>query len=289
MGTTHKTESRLSSLWEAGEASRTTVFELLKIARIEPEPRRVPGSQRPVAFLAGDQLQKMRELIQRLNDGETLSQIRKNYASARAGMPDVDLASITLPEAIAIVVEAWLEAQSVGAATPSESESESDLTLMECCQRWSCNSRNTIKARAEALGVPLRRESSTRTVWPASYVQIGDELSSYLRKPGATLANFAKSSAVEAYANEPDADDGMLLSDWLASAPFNKSTAYKLFAAAGILPSKKLIDGKRCAWLPPSLLQVLDEVTSRVTRGETVNQICAEYERCRSVPARVVA
>ena len=42
---------RLSALWESGDVSRTTAFELLKLARIEPEQKRVPGSQRPVAFL----------------------------------------------------------------------------------------------------------------------------------------------------------------------------------------------------------------------------------------------
>lgn len=73
---------RLSSLWESGDVSRTTTFELLKIARIEPESRRIPGSQRPVAFLNPDQERMMRALIDRLRDGATLAQLRSEAAVA---------------------------------------------------------------------------------------------------------------------------------------------------------------------------------------------------------------
>ena len=40
-----------------------------------------------------------------------------------------------------------------------------DLTLAEAGDRWGVSSRNSIKAGAAALGVELRRESGTRTVW----------------------------------------------------------------------------------------------------------------------------
>jgi hypothetical protein len=65
-----------------------------------------------------------------------------------------------------------------------------DLTLAQCCERWGVASRNSIKARAAALGVELIRESSTRTVWPAEYVALGDELAEHLTGKRATLANF---------------------------------------------------------------------------------------------------
>lgn len=67
-----------------------------------------------------------------------------------------------------------------------------DLTLAECCERWGVSSRNSIKARAAALGVELRRESSTRTVWPAQHVALGDELAEHLRQ-GGKLAGFPRS------------------------------------------------------------------------------------------------
>jgi hypothetical protein len=77
---------------------------------------------------------------------------------------------------------------------PSEAlEALPDLTLADCCQRWEVSSRNAIKARAKALGVELRRESSTRTVWPAEHLTLGDELAKHLKKPGGTLANFGRS------------------------------------------------------------------------------------------------
>lgn len=68
-----------------------------------------------------------------------------------------------------------------------------DLTLAECCERWRVSSRNSVKARAAALGVELRRESSTRTVWPSEHLALGDDLAEHLKKPGGTLANFGRS------------------------------------------------------------------------------------------------
>ena len=68
-----------------------------------------------------------------------------------------------------------------------------DLTLADCCERWGVASRNAIKARAKALGVELRRESSTRTVWPSEHLALGDELAEHLKTPRGTLANFGRS------------------------------------------------------------------------------------------------
>ena len=54
------------------------------------------------------------------------------------------------------------------------------------------SSRNSVKARAAALGVELRRESSTRTVWPAEYVALGLRLAEHLIFVG-TLGCFGPS------------------------------------------------------------------------------------------------
>ncbi|MEY3964104.1 MAG: hypothetical protein RLZZ106_1359 [Cyanobacteriota bacterium] len=64
-----------------------------------------------------------------------------------------------------------------------------DLTLQECCERWGVSSRNSVKARAAALGVELRRESSTRTVWPREDIPLGDELHEHIQT-GGTLKDF---------------------------------------------------------------------------------------------------
>lgn len=77
--------------------------------------------------------------------------------------------------------------------TPAETDvhvmGTPDLTLQDCCDRWSVSSRNSVKARAAALGVELRRESSTRTVWPREDVPLGDELHDHLQV-GGTLRDF---------------------------------------------------------------------------------------------------
>ena len=82
-----------------------------------------------------------------------------------------------------------------------------DLTLAQCCERWGVASRNSIKARAAALGVELIRESSTRTIWPAAYVALGDELADHLTGKRATLANFPGS--VMASGDGSDGGEGL--------------------------------------------------------------------------------
>ena len=79
-------------------------------------------------------------------------------------------------------------------AQPELIEAQPDLTLSEAGDRWGVSSANTIKARARALGVELRRESPTRTVWPAAAVPLGDRLAEHLARPGATLANFPEAA-----------------------------------------------------------------------------------------------
>ena len=75
---------------------------------------------------------------------------------------------------------------------PRPLEALPDLTLAEAGVRWGVSSRYSVKAQAAALGVELRRESSTCTVWPAEYVALGDRLAEHL-KNGGTLASFGPS------------------------------------------------------------------------------------------------
>ncbi len=92
--------------------------------------------------------------------------------------------------------------------TASEAiEALPDLTLAEAGERWGVSSRNSIKARAAALGVVLRRESSTRTVWPAEAVALGDRLADHLKQPGGTLANFP--DALPSLTAPTDGSDGV--------------------------------------------------------------------------------
>ena len=66
---------RLSD-WIAGSGiSRSTAYELLKLAAIEPEPRRVEGSRKPVSFLTAKQLPIMEGMARQLRDGRSLADL----------------------------------------------------------------------------------------------------------------------------------------------------------------------------------------------------------------------
>ena len=66
---------RLSD-WIAGSGiSRSTAYELLKLAAIEPEPRRVEGSRKPVSFLTTKQLPIMEGMARQLRDGRSLADL----------------------------------------------------------------------------------------------------------------------------------------------------------------------------------------------------------------------
>lgn len=88
---------------------------------------------------------------------------------------------------------------------PEPLEALPDLTLAEAGDRWGVSSRNSVKARAAALGVELRRESSTRTVWPAEFVPLGDQLAEHLQH-GGTLASFPGS--MQSLTAPTDSSDG---------------------------------------------------------------------------------
>jgi hypothetical protein len=71
-----------------------------------------------------------------------------------------------------------------------------DVPLRDLEQRWGL-SRNGLKARARALGVELRRVSSTLTIWPGNYVDLGDQLDDHLKagKPMGTFPGIAPTDA----------------------------------------------------------------------------------------------
>lgn len=62
------------------------------------------------------------------------------------------------------------------------------VPLRDLEQKWKL-SRNGLKARARALGVELERVSSTATLWPGEYVELGDQLDAHI-KSGQPMATF---------------------------------------------------------------------------------------------------
>ncbi|MEO1004124.1 MAG: hypothetical protein AAFX65_13570 [Cyanobacteria bacterium J06638_7] len=78
---------RLSDWIDSAGISRSTAYELLKILGIEPEPRKVPSSRKPVSHLLPDHLERLTPLAAQLQDGETLAQIREQLAGQSGIVP----------------------------------------------------------------------------------------------------------------------------------------------------------------------------------------------------------
>lgn len=63
-----------------------------------------------------------------------------------------------------------------------------DVSIRELEQEWRI-SRNALKQRAKRLGVELKPISSTLTVWPAAYLELGHQLHAHLQS-GQPMASF---------------------------------------------------------------------------------------------------
>lgn len=70
------------------------------------------------------------------------------------------------------------------------------VPLRELEHRWNL-SRNGLKARARALGVELERVSSTLTLWPAEFVDLGNQLDAHLKagQPMGTFPGIVKAAS----------------------------------------------------------------------------------------------
>lgn len=150
---------------------------------------------------------------------------------------------------------------------------ENDLTLSEAASRWGVSSANTIKARAAALGVQLRRESSTRTVWPAADVPLGDRLAEHLARPGATLRSFDGLLTENTH--------GIRTSELMEQLPLSRSSFFELVKALGIVTTKGPgPEGRgRMAWVNAADAERLAEAAGRVHRGEVRIADLAQQER----------
>ena len=66
---------RLTDWYEHHGISRTTAFALLRAAGIEPAKRRIAGVNKPVSFLAGDQLRAMEALVEQHKQGRSVAEL----------------------------------------------------------------------------------------------------------------------------------------------------------------------------------------------------------------------
>lgn len=90
---------------------------------------------------------------------------------------------------------AWCWHRWHGAVVTPPDLSLPGVPLPDLERRWQL-SRNGLKARARALGVALERVSSTCTLWPGDFVELGDRLDEHLKagKPLATFPGLAPSA-----------------------------------------------------------------------------------------------
>ena len=66
---------RFSDWYEGHGISRTTAFALLRAAGIEPGKKRIEGVNKPVSFLAGDQLRAMEALVEQHKAGRSVAEL----------------------------------------------------------------------------------------------------------------------------------------------------------------------------------------------------------------------
>jgi predicted DNA-binding transcriptional regulator AlpA len=108
---------RLTDWINSSGVSRSTVYELLKLLRIEPEHRRIPGIRKLVSFINSEQQQQLEVLAQALRNGTTMPQLRERLGRScevSAIAPNkfcIDLEGMLLSDAIAAVLKAWYDAQ----------------------------------------------------------------------------------------------------------------------------------------------------------------------------------
>jgi predicted DNA-binding transcriptional regulator AlpA len=197
--TQHTPGVRLSELVETLPLGRSSVFEVIKALEITTS--KLPGEKGQgggrVAWLSSADADRVKSACHAVHRGEMrIAELRTPPIDADGKVLGLDLSKTTLPDAIAAMVEAWYQAQEVDdqPALPLVATSESlpDLTLPQCCERWGVKSRNSVKARARALGVDLIAVSRQCTVWPGEHVGLGDALAEHLKTRGNTLADFQR-------------------------------------------------------------------------------------------------
>ena len=66
---------RVSDWYEGHGISRTTAFALLRAAGIEPSKKRIEGVNKPVSYLAGDQLRAMEALVEQHKQGRSVAEL----------------------------------------------------------------------------------------------------------------------------------------------------------------------------------------------------------------------
>lgn len=107
---------RMNELIKSLPLSRSSIFELLKALGIRTVKGPGPDGRGRSAWLGAADAKQVSDAAHRVNRGEVrIADLRvPSIGSSEGGyVLGIDLASTSLPEAIAVMVEAWLAAQQV--------------------------------------------------------------------------------------------------------------------------------------------------------------------------------
>lgn len=88
--------------------SRSTLYELLKLLKIEPEGRRVATSRKPVSYLSADQIQILEQWSAAIKNGATMPQIRERIGSSGIVPVTNPIPSETIPGSSQTVQDRYL-------------------------------------------------------------------------------------------------------------------------------------------------------------------------------------
>ena len=156
-----------SEWYERQGIARSTAFKLLQITGITPAKQRSATSRTPINALDHDQVHQLNTCVNRLKDGETMTQLAASFPSKpkehqSTKVLGLDLTKATLPDAIAAMVEAWYQAQGVEAAESNFASQPINYNLTESETKVlrglaACASNEQI---AEIVGVSLNTVKS---------------------------------------------------------------------------------------------------------------------------------
>jgi hypothetical protein len=170
----------------------------------------------------------------------------------------IELEGISMPDAIAAVVEAWYDAQNTLIISKPDSDSNQDVSIAELERRWGI-SRNALKARAKALGIELQRKGPTLTTWSGDRVADGDRLDVHC-KAGGSLASFK----VQKIPILSPANNLFPMADLAIRWGITSNTVSRRIAYLGIKPQRQ----GNFRYITNEQLAAGDELQSRVLSGK---------------------
>ena len=167
----------------------------------------------------------------------------------------IQLNDISLPDAIAAVVEAWYDAQDY---MPQDKSRADDLAPMtDLSGRWGVTS-NTVSRRLSFLGIKPIRQGNFRFL-TADQLELAEALHQHI-SAGRPMADFSVD---------------IRLTDWAESVGVSRSTAYELIKLLGIEPIARRVSGSRrpASHLTGEHVQRLKPWASKIASGITLPQI----------------